>query len=99
MGAELIITPEAFDDLAEAMDWYDEQRPGLGEDFLSSVHASIASTMRMPTMHEKVRFEYRRALVRRFPYAIYYECDDQRFTIYGVVHTARDSEAWRRRLP
>lgn len=98
MGAELVFTPEACDDLAEAVAWYDRRRAGLGEEFLSSVNACIQSTMRMPSMHEKVHNDYRRALVRRFPYAVFYECDERFMTIYGVFHTARDPDLWRRRL-
>lgn len=42
---------------------------------------------------------YRRALVRRFPYAIIYEAEASAITIYGVFHTSRDSDTWRLRLP
>jgi hypothetical protein len=32
MAAELIIAPEAEQDIAEAYDWYESRRVGLGED-------------------------------------------------------------------
>ena len=32
MDAELIFAPEAEQDLAEAYNWYEGRRPGLGED-------------------------------------------------------------------
>ena len=43
--------------------------------------------------------DYRRALVRRFPYAIYYEYAGGTVTVYGALHTSRDPEKRRRRLP
>lgn len=98
MNIELVISPEAYDDLAEAAKWYDHQRPGLGEELIGSVHACIQSTLRMPPMHEKVQLDYRRALVRRFPYAVYYEFEGNTMTVYGIFHTSRDPEIWRRRL-
>ena len=53
----------------------------------------------MPEMHEFVHENCRRALVRRFPYAVFYEYADQTVTVYRVFHTARDPRKWRERLP
>jgi hypothetical protein len=35
MIAELILAPEAVQDIAEGYAWYEDRRPGLGEDFLT----------------------------------------------------------------
>ena len=39
------------------------------------------------------------ALVRRFPYAVFYEYAEPTATVYSVFHTSRDPEKWRERLP
>jgi plasmid stabilization system protein ParE len=70
----------------------------LGEEFLSCVDARIQAICRMPEMHEVVHENYRRALVRRFPYAVFYEYANDIVTVYCVFHTARDPEKWRQRL-
>ena len=41
MTAELIIAPEALQDLDEAYSWYEDRRPGLGEEFFGCVDACI----------------------------------------------------------
>jgi len=41
MAADLIVAPEAEQDLAEAYGWYEERRAGLGEEFLSCIDASM----------------------------------------------------------
>jgi hypothetical protein len=41
MAAEIIIAPEAEQDILEAYGWYEGRRTGLGEDFLSCVEACI----------------------------------------------------------
>ncbi len=99
MAAELILAPEAEQDLAAAYDWYEERRIGLGEEFLSRVDACIQAILRTPEIHGIVHERYRRALIRRFPYAIFYEFDGPTVSIYSVFHTARDPAKWRRRLP
>jgi plasmid stabilization system protein ParE len=99
MAAKLIIAPEAGQDVADAFGWYEGRRPGLGEEFLSCVDACIQAIRRAPEMHSVVHETYRRALVRRFPYAIFYEHAGDTVTIYSVFHTSRDPDKWRQRLP
>jgi len=98
MAAELAVAPEAEQDIGEAYGWYEDRRPGLGEEFLSCVDACIQTLCRMPELHARVHQEYRRALVRRFPYAVFYEYVGGTVTVYCVLHTSRDPEKWRRRL-
>ena len=99
MAAELTIAPETQQDIGEAYCWYEDRRPGLGEGFLSCVDACIQQICRMPEAHAKVHEDYRRALVRRFPYAVFYEHAGGTVTVYGVFHTSRHAEKWRQRLP
>jgi hypothetical protein len=70
MAAELILAPEAERDIAEGYAWYEAQRAGLGEEFLSCVDACFQSVCRAPEAHPTVYDGYRRALVRRFPFAV-----------------------------
>jgi toxin ParE1/3/4 len=51
MGVELIMAPEAEQDLAAAYSWYEDRRAGLGEEFLGCVEATIQAICRLPEMH------------------------------------------------
>jgi plasmid stabilization system protein ParE len=99
MAAKLIVASEATQDINEAYDWYECRRIGLGEDFLSAVDACIQAICREPNMHAKVHEDCRRGLVRRFPYAVFYEFARETVTVYAVFHTARDPQKWQERLP
>ncbi|HEX6985036.1 MAG TPA: type II toxin-antitoxin system RelE/ParE family toxin [Planctomycetaceae bacterium] len=99
MATELIFTPEADEDVVSAYVWYERQRAGLGEEFLSCVEARVASILRNPDQFELLHEGFRRALVRRFPYGILFEASDERVTVYAVLHCSRDDRPWRRRLP
>jgi plasmid stabilization system protein ParE len=98
MAAKLIIAPEAVQDIEEAYGWYESQRAGLGEEFLTCVDACVLSICRMPEMREIVYENHRRGLIRRFPYAVFYEYAEETVTVYCVFHTSRDPAKWRRRL-
>jgi plasmid stabilization system protein ParE len=99
MAVELVLTPELLDDVGESARWYDGQENGLGDKFVQHINACLDSIAMMPTMHEKVRKNYRRALVRRFPYAIYYAIAESSVIVYAAIHTARHPNTWRERLP
>jgi hypothetical protein len=66
MPVELAIAPEAELDIAEAYEWYEGRRAGLGEEFLSSVDACLESIRRRPEMYPVVHEGYRRSLIRAF---------------------------------
>lgn len=73
MAKEAIILPEASQDITEAYWWYEEQSLGLGSEFVRSVEAILASIQRYPAMYPEVFRQYRRALLRKFPYFLFYE--------------------------
>jgi plasmid stabilization system protein ParE len=50
----------------------------------------------MPEMYAVIHENYRRALVRRFPFAVIYEYAEEVITVYSVFHTSRDPDKWRR---
>lgn len=98
MSDKLIFAPEAEQDIADAYAWYENRRAGLGEEFLSSLEACLESIRRDPEIYSKFFEDYRRGLMRRFPYAVFYEQEKNTITIYGVFHTSRDPAKWRLRF-
>lgn len=98
MFAKLLILAAAEADIDEAFEWYEQRQTGLGFEFMRAVDARIRSIQRNPDMCGFVERHYRRALVRRFPFAILYAYADDIVTIYAVFHTAQDPAKWRTRL-
>lgn len=96
---DLIILPEAEQDSADAYAWYEQQEFGLGEEFLRCVDARIQSIRRNPEMYRVIFETYRRAMLRRFPYVIFYEFVDNLIIVYLISHCSQDPKKWRSRLP
>ncbi|MGH8582095.1 MAG: type II toxin-antitoxin system RelE/ParE family toxin [Gammaproteobacteria bacterium] len=89
-------------DLAAAFDWYEGQKAGLGEGFLSAVQSTFISVEFYPEMFASVHGEVRRAVVSRFPFAVFYVVEPKSVVVLRVLHTARDPELWprsRRKAP
>lgn len=93
----IIVRPEAEADLARARDWYGRQRIGLGHEFLLSIDEALGRVSGAPELNPIVHKDLRRALVRRFPYAIYYRIDGNYVVVLGIFHAARASREWETR--
>jgi plasmid stabilization system protein ParE len=98
MAVRLVLAAEVEQDITEAFAWYEDQRSGLGEEFLASVEAALAAIRRDPELHATVHENYRRGFVRRFPYGIFYEYSARTVTVYCIIHAARDPAKWRKRI-
>jgi plasmid stabilization system protein ParE len=99
MVSNLVILPSAERDIEEAYTWYEGRAPGLGEDYLRRVDNCLLSIRTTPEAFRLVKKDFRRALLRRFPYAIYYKLVDDCVTIHAVLHNSQEPGKWRSRLP
>jgi plasmid stabilization system protein ParE len=74
------------------------QRPGLGREFTSAIEAATSRIQRSPERFRITVDEFRRVLVRRFPFEIFFDFDDERAVIYMIFHTSQQPDKWRERL-
>lgn len=94
----VIYTPEAANDVSEAYNWYECREPGLGEDFLRCIEACVNSIQRHPEMFPAAVDQFRRALIRRFPFEIFYEVSQDRIVVFSVFHCSQNPKNWHKRL-
>ena len=87
---QLLYVPEIVNDLANARDWYESRSDGLGSEFIRMAYVGFGELFEFPEKYEEVHGTLRRALMRRFPYSIYYHYSTEAITVYGVFHTSRD---------
>jgi toxin ParE1/3/4 len=91
-------TPEASAEVAEARAWYQVQQRGLGRRFTIAAHETLGGIEELPESYPRVRGEKRRALIRSFPYALYYQINSGDIVIIACVHGSRHPHVWQRRL-
>ena len=85
-------------DIEAAFDWYEGEELGLGLEFLEEVRSAYDRILDRPFKYQDLRSGIRRALTRRFPYAIYFSIEGEVIVILAVLHTARDPVEWQRRI-
>lgn len=86
------ITLEAIEDLEAARDYFDEQRLGLGNEFLDEFEAVVEPLETYPKLYAPVRGDIRRGVLKRFPYIFVYTIEDDFVSILRVIHTAGNTE-------
>jgi plasmid stabilization system protein ParE len=87
--------PEAEADLRAAKSWYDDLRLALGDRFISAIAATVESISKSPRCFPTIYRNRRRARVRRFPYGIIFEVQEQRIVVIACFHYKRNPKRWR----
>jgi plasmid stabilization system protein ParE len=91
------IRPEAEAEILEAYRYYEDKAEGLGTEFVRAVDACLAFIERNPRASTVVHKTVRRALLRRFPYGIFYQIDAEKIIVLACFHASRDPKQWQRR--
>lgn len=90
MSWDLHVRPEAERDLDAARDWYEQQRAGLGSEFLDEFAAAMRALELDPEREHLYYRNFRRVLFRRFPYKLFYQIIGERIIVFRVLHAKQD---------
>jgi plasmid stabilization system protein ParE len=93
----LIIRKEAEQDIKNAFNWYEEQRPDLGSAFLAEIESALERIENNPDLYAPVFRNVRRNLARRFPYSVYYLPVGDDVVVIAVLHQRRNPLRWQSR--
>lgn len=99
MSLRLVVRPLAEQDLVETQTWYEEQRPGLGDEFRLTVDRLMGRILERPQLYPEVHRGVRRAVMRRFPYLLYYVVTSDAVVLLACLHGKRAPALLRSRIP
>jgi plasmid stabilization system protein ParE len=90
-------SPEAQDDLSDAVEYYEGQRRGLGLRFAVEVGLGIAAIIDAPGQWPEIRPGFRKYRLANFPYALIYPVGSGNvIEILAVFDMRRRPDSWRR---
>lgn len=67
---------------------------GLGAVFAAAVETTVTAILQNPLAYPRVKGDTRRALVPRFPYAVYFRPIDDEIIVLAVMHGRRSPRHW-----
>ena len=73
---------------------YELLRRGLGGEFIASVSATLRAVVEAPLQFPVAHRDARRALLRRFPYNVYFRIRGQVVVVVAVQHGRRHPQRW-----
>ena len=84
-------------DIAEAVTGFRDISLALSERFGAELERVYSNIGEYPQLYPIVYKNFRRALLRRFPYSVFYIVEAAFILVVGVVHQSRDESTWKRR--
>jgi len=81
-----------MDDVESAFRWYEIQRRGLGFEFLDCIEVSLTDILTFPEMHEVCYASFRRSVIRKFPFSIFYTIEEDKIVIHSVFDNRQDPQ-------
>jgi plasmid stabilization system protein ParE len=93
----VIFTQTARAELIEAQDWYEGKAGGLGRRFRQANDALVERMSDNPRQFPVVFKNVRRALLRRFPYSLFFVVEDDALIVIACFHASRDPSHWQER--
>ena len=98
MSLQVVFRIAARLEFEEAVNWYDEQRKGLGEEFLHEIDELVFRMSEHPARYPVVFADVHRAMTRRFPYSVIFRTRSSTLVVLAVFHSRRDPRVWKRRV-
>jgi len=92
----VVFRPQAEDDALEIRQWYEARREGLGAEFGLAVDALIVRVASNPLAFQRAHGETRRAVLARFPCAIYFRVVADEIVVLAL-HGRQHQSHWRGR--
>ena len=96
MSRRVSFRPEAEGEALETRDWYEGRRPGLGAEFGAALEKTVERIADNPMQCRFVRGETQRAILNRFPYAVYFRVADDDIVVLAV-HGRQHPRRWQSR--
>ena len=93
----LSVNPQAEEETQKAARWYEDESQGLGAAFLELVEQTLTAISENPLRFPLVYRDVRRALLRRFPYGVFFRVRPDRIRVLSIMHLSRDPNRWQRR--
>ena len=96
---EVVLTPDAQAELEGATEWYEARAGGIGQKFVGSVDEALQQIGESPSAFPKWEQDsrFRRFVLQRFPYIVFYRETADRVEVIAVAHGAREPGYWRKR--
>jgi plasmid stabilization system protein ParE len=94
----VLVRPAAAADIEDTFLWYQTQRLGLGDEFREALRFTLTQVAENPQRYQVIHRGTRRALLKRFPYGVFYREFPEVIIVVACMHGRRDPKRWQSRI-
>ena len=89
--------PEVEDDVVDAVQWYEDKRPGLGDEFIGESLAAVRRVQNNPLLFAIAANGLRPCRLKRFSYILHFDVAADDILIVALMGTGRDDSSFMHR--
>jgi plasmid stabilization system protein ParE len=93
---QVVFRPQAAAEAVEVQEWYESRSTGLGDQFGEALQGLVERIAEMPSSFPRVHGATQRAVLRRFPYAVYFRVAAGSVVVLSI-HGRQHPSHWQRR--
>lgn len=92
MNYTIEIRDKAIEETDLSKEYYNEQRSGIGDEFIKETFSTIKYIQQFPLHFHIFNKKYRQAKIDRFPFLVVYEFEEEEnnIVVISVFHTSRN---------
>jgi plasmid stabilization system protein ParE len=94
---QIRLSRRAQADVREAAAYYGAQHPPLEDRFRSALVTVLDAVVGRPESFPIVHRDMRRAMLKVFPYGVFFRLKSDVIRVVGVIHLRRDPKTWQDR--
>jgi plasmid stabilization system protein ParE len=98
MVFNFIVKEDVLPDIMEIVDWYNHQQIGLGDRFYKTLLSEFEKIIKNPTSYSFYKKDFRRAVLKYFPYLILFKVYEQEIIVYSVIYGGRNPQLINRKI-
>ncbi len=94
---KLRINHFAQEDIQQTIDFYDNIQSGLGKEFWLELRQKLLAIEQNPKQFPKIIDFIKKAVLKRFPFNVFFVEKDDIINVFAVIHFSRSSKVWENR--
>ncbi|MGE0560011.1 MAG: type II toxin-antitoxin system RelE/ParE family toxin [Burkholderiales bacterium] len=98
MSLRVVFRRAARKEFDEAVNWYGSNSVALANEFILEIEQAVSAAASSPQRFPQVFGDVRRAVTRRFPYAIYFRTRHESLIVLAIFHGRRNPVIWQGRI-
>ena len=90
MSWKLVVKSSAETDVLDGYLDYEGRLNGLGERYLSEIEDALLRIKSNSYLYQEIDPDIRRAVVRKFPYLVFYTIEGETIFVLAILHAAQN---------